>query len=115
MTKDIPSHPEVALGVFNPNGLKRLVITRDDPKDGVKLPAFLETQKLRDVHKAAVVYWQATGNRTLMDSLATAVTFAENVEDTSTVSECIVCGDRVPKGRKYCGFDCAETDGAIEK
>ena len=80
-----------------------------------KLPAFLETQKLRDVHAAASVYWQATGDRTMMDALATAVRFAESVEDPTTFSKCLNCGCRVPKGRNYCGFDCAETDGAIEK
>jgi hypothetical protein len=50
-----------------------------------------------------------------MDLLAKAVTFAESVEDPKDVSKCIVCDVRIPKGKNYCGFDCAETDGAIEK
>lgn len=81
----------------------------------VKLPPFLETQKLRDAHKAAVMYWHGTGDRTLMDALGKAVDFAESVEDPSTASRCLVCGDRVPLSHPYCGYDCAETDGAIEK
>jgi hypothetical protein len=79
------------------------------------LPAFLDTQKLRDVHRASVIYFQATGNRIMMDALATAVAFAESVEPETDVSKCLVCDRRIPKGRHYCGLDCAETDGAIEK
>jgi hypothetical protein len=85
------------------------------------LPPFLYTQQLRDVYAAAEIYALATNNYTMFDSLKVALEFAENIEPEDSYSKCVVCGRRIPKfdfhGRKksYCGFDCAETDGAIDK
>ena len=79
------------------------------------MPAFLDTQRLREVYRAAVVYEQATGNVTLRDALKVALDEAERHEPSDAYGACLVCGDRVLKGRHYCGFDCAETDGAVEK
>jgi hypothetical protein len=78
-----------------------------------KYPAFLETQKLREVHRAAEVYLQATGNQCLYNALTVALEEAERWEDPSTYNTCRNCGCRIPKNRRYCGLDCAETDGAI--
>jgi len=79
------------------------------------LPPFLATHTLREVHQAAVIYAQATGDQVLRDRLASALTYAEGLEKKGAYTNCIVCDRRIPLDRKYCGFDCAETDGAIEK
>ncbi len=76
-------------------------------------PPFLETQKLREVHRAAEVYLQATGNQLLYNALTDALEEAERWEDPSSYSTCHNCGCRIPKMWRYCGLDCAETDGAI--
>lgn len=81
----------------------------------LELPPFLDTQRLREVYQASVVYFQATQDRTMMDALKVALKFAESVERPDSYSNCRTCGTRIPKGKHYCCFDCAEEDGAIEK
>jgi hypothetical protein len=82
-------------------------------KPAKQLPPFLETQKLREVHRAAVIYYSATGDRAIFDATAIALEAAEAVEDPATYDVCKTCRERVPKGTSYCSLDCAETDGAI--
>lgn len=84
-----------------------------DAKTTPKYPEFLDTQKLREVHRASEVYHQATGNRVIYDALSIALIEAERWENPSSFAKCLNCGCRIPKGRRYCGLDCAETDGAI--
>lgn len=83
-------------------------------QDQKRYPEFHATQQLREVHRAAEIYMQATGNRVVFNALQTALTEAEKWEHSGSYSECKECGCRISKGRNYCGLDCAETAGAIE-
>lgn len=46
-------------------------------RDQKRYPEFHATQQLREVHRAAEIYMQATGNRVVFDALQTALTEAE--------------------------------------
>jgi len=83
------------------------------PSPVMPYPAFHDTQRLREVHRASEIYLQATGNRVIYDALTIALTEAERWEDPASYNTCRNCGCRIPQERNYCGLDCAETDGAI--
>lgn len=82
-------------------------------RDQKRYPEFHATQQLREVHRAAEIYMQATGNRVVFDALQAALDEVEKWEGPNSYSKCKECGCRIPKGRNYCGLDCAETAGAI--
>lgn len=63
------------------------------PKKTKEYPAFLDTQKLREVVASAATYASATGNGLIFNYAKAALIEAEKWEKPEKYSECRECGE----------------------